>query len=66
MSEKYKKKIDELRHDIQKINKMVQAIALDVTQNKNLTLATSHYLEEVAQMVKTLEDKCQGLASNEP
>ena len=62
MSEKHKKTIDELHHDIQKINKMVRAIALDVTQNKNLTLATSHYLEEVAQMVKTLEDKCQGLA----
>jgi methyl-accepting chemotaxis protein len=65
MSEKTQKTIDELRQDIQRINKLVQAIALDVTQNKNLTLATSHYLEEVAKMVKTLEDKCPGLASKQ-
>jgi methyl-accepting chemotaxis protein len=63
MSEKLEKKIDELRRDIKKINNVVQAIALDVTQNQNLTLATSHYLEEVAAMVKTLENRCPGVAS---
>ena len=54
MSEKQQKKIDELRHDIQKIKKSVEAIAIDVTQSKNLTVATGHYLEEVAKMVKDL------------
>lgn len=65
MSENCQKMIDELSQDLQKINNMVQAIAIDVTQNKNLTLATSHYLEEVAGMVKNLEDKCPGLPSKQ-
>jgi hypothetical protein len=62
MSEKQQKKIDELRHDIQKIKKSVEAIAIDVTQSKNLTVATGHYLEEVAKMVKDLEERCPGVA----
>ena len=65
MAEQWEEKIEELRRDIQRINNVVQAIVLDVTQNKNLTLATSHYLEEVAEMVKTLEDKCPGVASKQ-
>lgn len=65
MSEEWKEKYEELRRDIQRINNIVQAIALDVSQNQNVTLATSHYLEEVAKMVKTLEDKCPGLASKQ-
>jgi hypothetical protein len=65
MSEEWKEKIEELRRDIQRINNVVQAMALDVTQNQNLTLATSHYLEEVAAMVKTLEDKYSGVASKQ-
>jgi hypothetical protein len=62
MSETWEKKFEELRRDIQRINNVVQAIALDVTQNQNLTLANSHYLEEVAEIVRTLENKCPGLA----
>jgi hypothetical protein len=62
MSDKWEEKLEELRRDVQKINNVVQAIALDVTQNQNLALATSHYLEELAQMVKTLNDVCPGVA----
>ncbi|WGJ13633.1 hypothetical protein QEV83_13150 [Methylocapsa sp. D3K7] len=65
MSEEWQKKIDELRHDLQKMNHVLQAIMIDVTQNKNLTVATGHYLEEVARMVKDLEDKCPGAAPKE-
>ncbi len=63
MSEKWEEKFEELRRDIQNINNIVKAIVLDVTQNQNLTLATSHYLEEVAETVKALEDKWLGTAS---
>lgn len=62
VSDDYQKKIDELRHDLQKMNHVLEAVMVDVTQNKNLTLATGHYLEEVARMVKDLEDKCPGAA----
>jgi len=41
MSEKWEEKFEELRRDIQNINNIVKAIVLDVTQNQNLTLATS-------------------------
>ncbi len=65
MSEKWEEKFEELRRDIQNINNIVKAIVLDVTQNQNLTLATSHYLEEVAETVKALEDKWLGTASEQ-
>ena len=65
MSEEWQKKFDELRHDLQKMNHVLQAVMIDVTQNKNLTVATGHYLEEVARMVKDLEDKCPGAAPKE-
>ena len=65
MSEKWEEKFEELSRDIQRINNIVQAIVLDVTQNQNLTLATSHYLEEVAETVKTLEDKWLVAASKQ-
>ncbi|HUB65514.1 MAG TPA: hypothetical protein VL996_13915 [Methylocella sp.] len=61
MSEDWKEKIAELHRDIQRIDSVVMAIAADLTQNRNLTLANSHYLEEVAEMVKTLENKCPGV-----
>ena len=63
MSEKWEEKFEELRRDIQNINNIVKAIVLDVMQNQNLTLVTSHYLEEVAETVKALEDKWLGTAS---
>jgi len=63
MSEKWEEKFEELRRDIQNINNIVKA--LDVTQNQNLTLATSHYLEEAAETVKALEDKWLGTASEQ-
>ncbi|HEY8006218.1 MAG TPA: hypothetical protein VIE66_05325 [Methylocella sp.] len=65
VSDDYQKKIDELRHDLQKMNHVLEAVMVDVTQNKNLTLATGHYLEEVARMVKDLEDKCPGAVPKE-
>jgi hypothetical protein len=65
MSEKWEEKFEELRRDIQNINNIVKAVVLDVTQNQNLTLATSHYLEEVAETVKALEDKWLGTASEQ-
>jgi hypothetical protein len=65
MSEKWEKKFEELRRDIHNINNIVKAIVLDVTQNQNLTLATSRYLEEVAETVKVLEDKWLGTASEQ-
>ena len=65
MSEECQKKIDEIRKDLQMMNNVLQAVMLDVTQNKNLTLATGHYLEEVARMVKDLEDRYEGAASKE-
>jgi archaellum component FlaC len=65
MSKTSEEKIEELRRDIQKINNLVKAIALDVSQNQSLTLATSHYLEEVAELVKTLNDRCPGVASKD-
>ena len=65
MSEKWEEKFEELRRHIQNINNIVKAIVLDVTQNQNLTLATSHYLEEVAETVKALEDKWLGTASEQ-
>jgi NADP-dependent 3-hydroxy acid dehydrogenase YdfG len=65
MSEKWEEKFEELRRDIQNINNIVKAIVLDVTQNQNLTLATSRYLEEVAETVKALEDKWLGTASEQ-
>jgi ACT domain-containing protein len=64
MSKKLEERLDELHRDIQNINNMVQAIALDVTQNRNLTLATSHYLEEIAEMVRKLENSCPGVDTN--
>ena len=63
MSEKWEEKFEQLRRDIQNINNIVKA--LDVTQNQNLTLATSHYFEEVAETVKALEDKWPGTASEQ-
>jgi len=65
MSEKWEEKFEELRCDIQNINNIVKAIVLDVTQNQNLTLATSRYLEEVAETVKALEDKWLRTASEQ-
>jgi NADP-dependent 3-hydroxy acid dehydrogenase YdfG len=65
MSEKWEEKFEELCRDIQNINNIVKAIVLDVTQNQNLTLATSRYLEEVAETVKVLEDKWLGTASEQ-
>ncbi len=65
MSEKWEEKVEELRRDIQNINNIVKEIVLDVTQNQNLTLATSRYLEEVAETVKALEDKWLGAASEQ-
>ena len=65
MSEKWEEKFEELRRDIQNINNIVKAIVLDVTQNQNLTLATRHYLEEVAETVKALEDRWLGTASEQ-
>jgi hypothetical protein len=53
MSEKWEEKFEELR------------LVLDVTKNQNLTLATSRYLEEVAETVKALEDKWLGTASEQ-
>ena len=65
MSKKWEEKFEELRRDIQNINNIVKAIVLDVTQNQNLTLATSRYLEEVAETVKALEDKWLRTASEQ-
>lgn len=63
MSGEWEEKFEELRRDIQNINNVIKAIAFDVTQNQNLTLATSHYLEEVAKTVKALENQCPWVSS---
>ena len=57
MPENLEEQFVELRYYIQQIRNEIKEIRLDIAYNRNVTLTTSYYLEEVDEKIKALQDK---------